>query len=88
MSDTSTSETSAAATSTGPTRLSHPGSNQIIEVVGDVSNYLANGWRPATPEAPKASASLGAWQKFARSQGITDADIDGKTKAELRSALS
>lgn len=84
MSDTTEAQAAAAST----TRLTHPSSEQAIEVAGDISNYLANGWRVATPEAPKGSANIGAWQAFARSQGFTEDEIAGKTKAELRSALS
>lgn len=90
MSDTTPAETAAPDTTgeAAPTRLTHPGSAQTIEVAGDITNYLANGWRVATPKAPKGNASLGAWQAFARSQGFTEDEIAGKTKAELRSALS
>jgi hypothetical protein len=33
---------------------------------------------------PAGNASLAAWQDYARTQGATDADLDGKTRDELR----
>lgn len=69
-------------------RLMHPGSTQEIEVLdGSERVYLANGWRPVEPGAPKANAPLKAWQEYARAKGLTDDDIKGQTRAELRAAL-
>lgn len=43
-----------------------------------------NGERDATIEPPAGNASLEAWQKFARSRGLTDADLEGKSRDDLR----
>jgi hypothetical protein len=37
-------------------------------------------------ETPAKSASKGDWEAFARSQGATDADLDGLTKDDLIAA--
>ena len=69
-------------------RLMHPASEQEIEVLdGSEHRYLKNGWRPVEPDAPKANASLKAWQEYARSKGLTDDEIKGQTRADLRAAL-
>lgn len=67
-------------------RLMHPGSPQEIDVLeGSEHRYLANGWRPVEADAPKANASLKAWQEFAREKGFED--FEGMTRDELRAAL-
>lgn len=40
--------------------------------------------KPLAPEAPAGNASLEEWQAYARSQGATDADIEDKTRNDLR----
>jgi hypothetical protein len=70
-------------------KLTHPNTEQSIDVApGHVDRYLEQGWRPATVEAPAGNASLADWQDFARTQGFAEDDIEGKTRAELRAALS
>ena len=73
---------------TGPLGLSDPGS----VVAGDTGNSadteaatLPDG---TSTEPPAASASKGAWTAYARAQGATDADLDGKTRDQLRDAYS
>ncbi len=44
---------------------------------------------PSEPDStdddkPAGNASLEAWQEYARSQGATSGEIDGKTRGELR----
>lgn len=43
-----------------------------------------NGERDATVEPPARNASLEAWQEYARTQGLTDADLEGKHRDDLR----
>lgn len=43
-----------------------------------------NGERDETVEIPAGNASLEAWQEYARSQGLTDADLEGKSRDDLR----
>lgn len=38
---------------------------------------------PSDDEKPAKSAPKGDWEAYARSQGATDEDLDGKTKDEL-----
>lgn len=69
--------------------LSHPNSAHQIEVPADrTAMYKSQGWSEATPDAPKANASLKDWQAFARDQGFTDEQIEGKSRDELRQALA
>lgn len=80
-----------STTSPEPTSVTlvHPESDQRIEVlVEHADRYTQQGWREVEAGAPPASASLKKWQEFARERGFTDAEIDGKTKDELRAALS
>lgn len=70
-------------------RLSHPRSQQVIEVRADMTrNYLAQGWRKATPEAPGPSAKKAEWVAFAVSTGLSEQEAEAMTKAELIAALS
>jgi hypothetical protein len=69
--------------------MTHPASAQQIHVAPNaVERYESQGWRKATPNAPKGNASLEDWQAFAREQGFTDDQIEGKSRDELRAALS
>lgn len=43
-----------------------------------------NGERDETVEIPAGNASLEAWQEYARSQGLSDADLEGKGRDDLR----
>jgi hypothetical protein len=36
------------------------------------------------PAVPKGGASLAAWREYAATLGASDADLDGKTRDELR----
>jgi hypothetical protein len=70
-------------------KLIHPDSKQEIEVADSVaSRYQLQGWRAPATDAPKGNASLEEWQDYARSKGFSDADIDGRTRDELRAALA
>lgn len=70
-------------------KLTHPDSTQTIDVdEARVEMYVSQGWRPATTDAPKGNAPLGEWQAFAREKGFTDDDLEGKTRDDLRTALS
>lgn len=70
-------------------RLTHPTSEQVIEVRDDVAGrYVQQGWRPATPGSPKASASKADWLAFAVSQGLDPVEAEGMTRDELRAALA
>lgn len=69
--------------------LVHPLSRQKITVADSrVPAYKDQGWRVAEPDAPSASATKADWVAFAKSRGFSDADIEGKTRAELRAALA
>lgn len=70
-------------------KLSHPESKQTVDVLPEhVDRYQSQGWRAATADAPAGNAALEAWQAFAREKGFTDADLDGKSRDDLRAALS
>ena len=70
-------------------KLMHPDSRQEVEVAESVAGrYLANGWREPATDAPKGNASLDEWQEYARSKGFADADLEGKSRDELRAALA
>lgn len=70
-------------------KLSHPHTDQTIEVnEAHAERYLEQGWREATTDAPAGNASLADWQDFARAKGFKDSEIEGKTRADLRAALS
>lgn len=70
-------------------RITHPSAPLTLDVDEAVAaRYVSQGWRPATPAAPKGNASRDEWAKFARSQGLKESDIEGRTRDELRAALS
>lgn len=70
-------------------KMTHPESGLEIDIpAGQQSIYQSQGWRPATVDAPKGNASLEEWQEFARTQGYSDEDLDGKSRDDLRAALS
>lgn len=58
--------------------------------VGRLADYLEADDAPAEgdsepgSEQPAGNASLEEWQEFARTQGATDADLDGKSRNDLR----
>lgn len=73
---------------TGPLGLSDPGSVVAVETgnaADEEQGTLPDG---TSTEPPAASASKGAWTAYARAQGATDADLDGKTRDQLRDAYS
>ena len=47
------------------------------------SEELLGGGDEADDSAPAASASKGDWEDYARSQGASDEDLEGLTKAEI-----
>lgn len=70
-------------------KMTHPDSDLEIEVRDDLADtYRSQGWRAATVGAPAGNASLETWQAYARTQGFTDDDLDGKNRDDLRAALS
>lgn len=70
-------------------KLMHPDSEQVIEVADSVAGrYASQGWRVPADDAPKATASLKAWQEYARSKGFTDEDLKGMKRGEIRAALA
>lgn len=70
-------------------KLTHPDSTQELDVLPDqVERYESQGWRTATAGAPAGNASLETWQEFARTKGFTEEDLDGKSRDDLRAALS
>ena len=70
-------------------KLMHPASSQEIEVTDSVAGrYIGQGWRRVTPDAPKPTAPLKAWQEFARSKGFTEDDLKGMKRDEIRAALA
>lgn len=69
--------------------LSHPSSKKQIEVPRNrLPMYQSQGWSEATAGAPRANASLEEWQDFARTQGLTDEDLEGMKRDEIRAALA
>jgi hypothetical protein len=70
-------------------KLSHPDTDLTIEVQAEhAGTYMSQGWREASDDAPKGNASLEEWQDYARSKGFSDAELEGKSRDDLRSALS
>lgn len=70
-------------------KLMHPDSKQEIEVAEEMAyRYTSQGWREPATDAPKGNASLEDWQDYARDKGLSDDDIEGSTRDELRSALA
>jgi len=70
-------------------KLTHPASEQTIEVSDAVADrYMSQGWRPATVDAPKASAPKAEWLEYAASQGLDPDEAEAMTRGELRAALS
>lgn len=70
-------------------KMTHPQSKIPVEVQAQaVEAYESQGWRKATEDAPAGNASLEVWQEFARTKGFTDEELEGKSRDDLRSALS
>lgn len=70
-------------------KMTHPETDLVVDVPETAADvYRSQGWREATPAAPAGSASLEAWQTFALEQGLSEADVEGTTRDELRAALS
>lgn len=70
-------------------KLRHPGRGRVIDVpAARAEMYRSQGWVEATEDAPPGNASLAVWQDFARSKGFADDDLNGKTRDDLRAALS
>jgi hypothetical protein len=70
-------------------KMTHPKSSIDVEVQPSaVATYESQGWRKATDGAPAGNASLEAWQDFAREKGFTDEELEGKSRDDLRAALS
>lgn len=69
--------------------LTHPDASHEVEVADSaVARYLSQGWREKTADAPKGNASLKDWRAYALSKGFTDEDVEGKSRDDLRAALS
>lgn len=70
-------------------KLIHPDSKQEIEVLDSTaSRYLTQGWRQPADDAPKGNASLEDWQEYAREKGLSETDIEGASRDDLRAALA
>lgn len=70
-------------------KLTHPASTQTLDVSENVAErYLTQGWRPASTDAPKASASKADWLAYALAQGLPGDEAEAMTRDELRAALS
>ena len=70
-------------------KLTHPASTQTIEVADAAAErYLSQGWRKASTDAPKASASKADWLAYALAQGLPGDEAEAMTRDELRAALS
>lgn len=69
--------------------LTHPDTSLEVEVAASaVGRYQSQGWREKTADAPKGNASLEDWRSYALSKGFTAADVEGKSRDDLRAALS
>lgn len=67
----------------------HPESKQEIDVDTESAwRYETQGWRAIAEDAPQGSASLEDWQDYAKRKGLSDADIDGQSRDDLRAALA
>ena len=70
-------------------KLTHPDSEQTLDVSEAASDrYLTQGWRKASTDAPKASATKAEWLTYAADQGLPAAEAEAMTRDELRAALS
>lgn len=70
-------------------KLTHPDSPQTLDVSeAAVDRYLSQGWRKASTDAPKASATKADWLAYATDQGLPADEAEAMTRDELRAALS
>lgn len=70
-------------------KMMHPDSEQEIDVdPGAAWRYESQGWRQIAADAPKGNGTLEEWQDYARNKGLTDDDIEGQSRDELRAALA
>lgn len=70
-------------------KLTHPDSPQTLDVSeAAVDRYLSQGWRKASTDAPKASATKAEWLAYAADQGLPADEAEAMTRDELRAALS
>ena len=70
-------------------KLTHPDSEQTLDVSeAAAERYLTQGWRPATADAPRASATKADWLAYAEAQGLPADEAEAMTRDELRAALS
>ena len=70
-------------------KLTHPASAQTLDVSENVAErYLSQGWRKASTDAPKASATKAEWLAYADAQGLPADEAEAMTRDELRAALS
>lgn len=53
-------------------------------VTGEEVDPIPESPEPVAAVAPAGNAGLEEWQEYARSRGASDADLDGKTRNELR----
>lgn len=67
-------------------KLRHPDSPHVVES-NNPEAYLSQGWVDAD-EAPKANSSLKVWQDYARSQGVSDAELEGVSRDDLRARFT
>lgn len=70
-------------------KLIHPDTEQEIDVAESVAaRYINQGWRPPATDAPKGNASRDEWAAYALTKGFSEADIEGKSREELRAGLA
>lgn len=55
-----------------------------VALIDNESVWGDDDGEPESSEKPAGNASTEAWQEYARSKGATDADLDGKSRDELR----
>ena len=55
-----------------------------VALIDNESVWGDDDGEPESSEKPAGNSSIEAWQEYARSKGATDADLDGKSRNELR----
>jgi hypothetical protein len=67
--------------------VTHEG-EQVGQFTQRVPNAPALGGAPVATQRPTGKASKGEWKAYAVSQGMTEADAEGKTRDELAAQYS
>ncbi len=63
-----------------------PGNAENLKLLKSIGAVVLGERAASEAEKPAKSASKEAWESYARSQGATDADLDGKTRDDLVAA--